>query len=443
VRRLYTLLLYLALPFAALLTWARARRSRAPTSGPPPGSGPPPPGSLWRERLGFGVPRAGGGIWVHAVSVGEMQAAAILVAALRARAQAPELTVSCATPTGHARAQALMPDVPVRYAPYDLPGSLRRCFSQLRPRLLILIETELWPNLLHEAHRAGVPTLIASARVSARTARLYRRLPGLLRSPLQANVWVGAQSAADAQRFAEIGVAAARLSVIGNIKFDRTLPDGLVARGAALRAQYAAERPVWVAGSTHPGEEQIVLEAHRQLCRTLPRALLVLAPRHPQRFEAAAAAVQAAGLRCLRRSHARAHAPTASGNPERGEPEAGFEVLLLDTLGELMEFYAAGDVAFVGGSLVPVGGHNLLEPAALALPVLSGPHQFNSPDVARILCEHGALTVVEEAQGLAVALARALGDTEARARQGERARAAIEANRGALARLLGLVDQLL
>jgi len=415
VRRLYTLLLYLALPWVAL-----QMRWRAGGMSP----------SGWRERLGYGQAHAGGGIWLHAVSVGEVQAAAVLVAALRARARVPQLTLTCTTATGRACAQALMPDVPVRYAPYDLPGSLRRCLSQLRPRLLILIETELWPNLLHEAHRAGVPILIASARVSARSARFYQRFPGLLRAALQANVWVGAQTEADARRFAALGVTAAHVSVSGNIKFDRALPASLVARGAALRARYAAGRPVWVAGSTHAGEEPILLEAHRQLRRTLPQALLVLAPRHPQRFDEAAAAVQAAGLHCLRRSRAI-------------QGDDGYEVLLLDTLGELVEFYAAADVAFVGGSLVPIGGHNLLEPAALGLPVLSGPQQFNSPDVARILTAHGALATVEGAPALAAALAHLLGDADARAAQGERARAAIRANRGALARVVGVVDQLL
>lgn len=415
MRQLYTLLLYLALPFAALRLPRRA----------------------WLERLGFGAQRTGGGVWIHAVSVGEMQAAAILVAALRTRADAPELTLTCATPTGRARAQALMPDVPVRYAPYDLPGSLRRCLSRLRPRLLILIETELWPNLLHQARRADVPTLIASARVSERSARFYRRFPSLLRPALQANVWVGAQTAGDARRFGDLGVAAERLSVVGNVKFDRVLPDELMPRGAALRARLGAGRPVWVAGSTHPGEEQIVLEAHRQLRQTLPQSLLVLAPRHPQRFDEAAAGVQAAGLRCLRRSHALPQAHAAQGEAE------GYEVLLLDTLGELMEFYAAGDAAFVGGSLVPVGGHNLLEPAALGLPVLSGPQQFNSPDVARILTEHAALTTVEDAASLSAALAHLLSDPDARSEQGARAQAAIAASRGALARVLDLVDQLL
>lgn len=415
MRRLYTLLLYLALPIASLIVGVRGLRARDYWRG-------------WRQRFGFGPRRAGGGIWLHAVSVGEVQAAAVLIEALRERAPGIEITLSCATPTARARGQALLPGVDVRYAPYDLPGSVRRCLAGLRPRMLIVLETELWPNLLHEAQAAGVPILIASARVSARSARIYQRLPGLLQATLAAGVWVAAQSDADAQRFAALGVPAARLAVAGNIKFDRRLASGLVQRGARLRARYAAGRPVWVAGSTHAGEEQIVLEAHRRLCQQQAAALLILAPRYPQRFEAAAASVAAQGFSCIRRSIEAA--------------DGAYQVLLLDTLGELAEFYAAADVAFVGGSLVAVGGHNLLEPAALGVPVLSGPEQFNSPELARLLSQQGALTIVHDAVQLAAALARLLADPQARATQGAAGRAVIAANAGALDRVLALIDGL-
>lgn len=416
MRRLYTLLLYVALPLISLVVLARGLREREYWRG-------------WSARFGFGAPRPGRGIWVHAVSVGEVQAAAVLIAALHERAPALDVVLSCATPTGRARARALLPGVDVRYAPYDLPGSVRRCLQRLRPRLLILIETELWPNLLREAQRAGTPTLIASARISARSAGIYRRLPGLLRAALAANVWVAAQSRADALRFLALGVPPQRVSVAGNIKFDRAVPAELMRRGAELRARYAAGRPVWVAGSTHAGEERIVLEAHRQLRAREPHALLILAPRHPQRFDAAAAAAAAHGLHAVRRT---------------GEPPAGdYAVLLLDTLGELAEFYAAADIAFVGGSLVRVGGHNLLEPAAIGLPVLSGPQQYNSPDVARSLVEQGALTIVHDAAELAAALQKLLADAPARARQGAAGRSVIEANRGARERLVQLIDTLL
>jgi 3-deoxy-D-manno-octulosonic-acid transferase len=415
VRCLYTLLLYLALPFASLIVAARGLSQR----------------EYWRggwARFGFGPARAGGGIWVHAASVGEVQAAAVLIEALRARAPALEITLSCATPTGRARGRALLPGLDVRYGPYDLPGSVRRCLKRLRPRMLIVLETELWPNLLHAMQAAGVPTLIASARVSERSARCYQRLPGLLRASLAAGVWVGAQSEADAQRFTALGVPAHRVTVVGNIKFDRTLPPGVLARGEQLRARYAAGRAVWVAGSTHAGEEPIVLEAHRLLCQVQPRALLILAPRHPQRFDAAAAAAATQGFGVSRRTS------ESSGDD--------YQVLLLDTLGELAEFYAAADVAFVGGSLVAIGGHNLLEPAALGLPVLTGPQQFNSAEVARALRAQGALIIVHDAEQLAAALTRLLADPQARAAQGAAGCAAIAANRGALERLLGLIERL-
>jgi len=426
VRRLYTLLLYLALPFASLGVLGRGLRTRAYWIG-------------GLARFGFGPARSGNGVWVHAVSVGEVQVAAILIAALRERDHSLEVTLTCATPTGRARAQALLPDIEVRYAPYDLPGSLRRCLSRLRPRLLIIIEAELWPNMLHEVSRAAVPILIASARISARSAGIYQRLPGLMRAALAGNVWVGAQTAADLERFAALGVNPQRLLLVGNVKFDRTLPDDIYERGVLLRACYASGRAVWVAGSTHPDEEPIVLEAHRLLRVSDPRALLILAPRHPTRFAAAAAAIDAHGFRYVRRS--------SVGSDSNLRSDLGLDgnhdVLLLDTLGELLEFYAAADVAFVGGSLVPVGGHNLLEPAALGLPVIAGPEQFNSPDIARTLSQQGALITVRDAAGLAEALAALLGDGDRRARKGDAARLAIDAHRGALGKLLRLIDTLM
>jgi 3-deoxy-D-manno-octulosonic-acid transferase len=415
VRWLYTLLLYLALPAVSLLVAVRGLREREYWRG-------------WGERFGYGARAPGGGIWVHAVSVGEVRAAVVLIEALRARRPQDAITLSCATPTARSLGRALLPQIAVRYAPYDLPGSVRRCLIGLRPRLLIVLEAELWPNLLHQACGAGVPVLFASARVSERSARLYGRLPGLLRAPLGRCTWVGAQSAADAQRFEALGVPPERLTVVGNIKFDRQLPAQALERGAQLRARYAAGRPVWIAGSTHAGEECIVLAAQRRLCTERPSTLLVMAPRHAPRFDEAAAGVRSAGLTCQRRSS--------------GPPPAEFQVLLLDTLGELTDFYAAADVAFVGGSLVPVGGHNLLEPAALGLPVLTGPAQFNAPELARVLREHGALTIVRDEQQLSAALSALLAEPERRAAQGAAGRAAIEANRGALARLMGLIERI-
>jgi 3-deoxy-D-manno-octulosonic-acid transferase len=415
VRRLYTLLLYLALPFASLIVLARGLREREYWRG-------------WRERFGIGVAGAGGGIWVHAVSVGEVQVAALLVRALRERAPRLEVTLTCATPTGRGLARSLLPDIAVSYAPYDLPGSVQRYLARVRPRLLVLIESELWPNLLHELQRAATPTLIASARISARSSERYRRLPGLLRAALQGGVWVAAQSEADAQRFIALGVPAGRVSVVGNLKFDRGPSADTAARGAALRSQYGQGRALWVAGSVHPGVElESVLAAHRRVLERLD-ALLVLAPRHPPRFEEMAELIVSQGWRLLRRSS--------------GMQDAQAQVLLLDSLGELQDFYAAAEVAFVGGSLVPIGGHNVLEPAAVGVPVLSGPQLFNSPEVARVLRVQGALTVVADAEALGCELQRLLAEPDTRARQGAAGRATIEANRGALGRVIALIDRL-
>lgn len=428
MRRLYTLLWYVLLPFVALAGLRRARREQAAGIA----GGALPPALVWRERLARTAGPAGrsdqDSVWVHAASVGEVQLAAVLIGALLAQSPQRSIALSAQTATGRARARELLPDLSLRYAPYDLPAAVRRCFAQLQPSALVLMESELWPNLLAEAARQRVPVLVASARLSKGSLRAYRLLRGLLRPAIEGNVWVAAQSAADAERFAALGVPSERLSVVGNLKFDRPAPLDAHVHGAALRARLGA-RPVWVAGSTHPVEQSIVLEAHRRLCAQYPDALLVLAPRHPPRFDETARQLQADTWRYRRRSREQPGAALA----------ADCQVLLLDTLGELVDFYAAADVAFVGGSLVPVGGHNLLEPAALALPLLAGPHQHNSPQVARVLSDAGALSIVANAQQLAARLHDLFASPVRRQEQGGRARATLEQHRGALQRLLALI----
>jgi 3-deoxy-D-manno-octulosonic-acid transferase len=428
VRRLYTLLWCVLLPFVALAGLRRSRREQAAGIA----AGALRPGLFWRERLARDARPASLSVhdtlWVHAASVGEVQLAAVLIGAVLTQSPQRPVALSCQTGTERARARELLPDLPLRYAPYDLPAAVRRCFALLHPSALVLMETELWPNLLAEAQRRRVPVLIASARLSARSLRRYRLLRGLLQPAIEENVWVAAQSAVDAERFAALGVPAERLSVTGNLKFDRPAPLNARARGAARRAQLGA-RPVWVAGSTHPAEQSVVLEAHRRVCVRYPDALLVLAPRHPPRFEEAARQLQGGAWRYRRRSR----------EPVEASTPADCQVLLLDTLGELMDFYAASDVAFVGGSLVPVGGHNLLEPAALALPLLAGPYQANSPQVARVLEEVGALSIVGDAGQLTARLQALFASPILRREQGERALAALEQHRGALQRLVALI----
>jgi 3-deoxy-D-manno-octulosonic-acid transferase len=421
VRCLYRLAVYLAAPAISVMLLWRGLRDR----------------SYWRnfsERFGFGARLAPHGVWLHAVSVGEVQACAPLVSALYQRHPGVPLTVTTFTPTGAARARALFGHIAqVRYLPYDLPGAVRRFFARVEPRLAVIFETELWPNLYRECTRRRIPLVLASARVSPRSASRYMRLGTLFRETLAQAAVVAAQGAGDAERFRALGADPASTHVTGNIKFDFELPPDIAARGARLREQYARNRPLWVAGSTHGGiEEQAILGAHRSVCVTHQTALLVLAPRHPPRFADVAQALRQAGVRYTRRSQG-----------SQGPADAQCEVLLLDSLGELLDFYAAADVAFVGGSLVPVGGHNLLEPAALGVPILTGPNNFNSEEIARLLIARGAAEVVRDGAELAARLRTLLEDPQARARMGAQGRASVDGNRGALVKLLALIEPLL
>ncbi|MFO1394529.1 MAG: lipid IV(A) 3-deoxy-D-manno-octulosonic acid transferase [Steroidobacteraceae bacterium] len=419
LRALYGLLALLALPFIAAVDGLHALRD------------PSQRGRL-RERLGR--PAAAlptGALWVHAVSVGEVQAAAALVRELRRRAPDHPVFVTTVTATGAARARALFgDDVAHAYLPYDISGPVRRFLDHARPVVAVMMETEVWPVLYRELARREVPLVIASARLSERSMRRYRRVASLIRDALAANVTVCAQTEADAARFRELGAMPARVQVTGNVKFDQSVPDAVIRQGRAWRARHAAGRPVWVAGSTHPGEEVAAFDAHVLVRSRHPDALLVIAPRHPQRFEA---------VRLLLAERAANSAVRSRG----GEPGPDDPVYLADTLGELQAFYAAADVAFVGGSLVPVGGHSLLEPASLGVPVVSGPHVHNAPDVAAMLESTGALEIVRDDAGLGAAVLRAFDDPENARARGGRGREAMAANRGAVDRVAAVVLPLL
>jgi len=431
MRLLYVLLAYLLAPvFCAVLLW-RGFRERGYWSH-------------FSERFGFGNVSSERSIWVHAVSMGEVQAAAALIRSLREKYPEIPIVVTTVTATGRERVQALFGEkVQVRYLPLDLPGTVQRFFERVKPRIAIIFETELWPNLYHECGRRRVPLILASARISPRSVSRYRRMAGLFKETLAQGIIIAAQGEGDAERFRSIGANPKQTHVTGNIKFDLTLPPDVAAQGLALRERYVPTRPspacgggpgrrhpVWIAGSTHAGEEQVILDAHRRVRQTHPDALLILVPRHPNRFTEVADWLTREGANYVRRSQ------EASSN-------AVTEILLVDTLGELLLFYAASDVAFVGGSLVPIGGHNLLEPAALGLPVLTGPHNFNGADVAKLLIERGAAAVVHDANELSEKVSALLADSGARARIGTLGRASIEGSRGALGNLLSLIEPLL
>ena len=418
MRLIYNLLIYLAAPVAFLMQLWRGLRD-------------PSYRERLGERFGFGSVLPGETIWIHAVSVGEVQATEPLIKQLLARHPRYPLLLTTVTPTGAARARQLFGEtVQLRYVPFDLPGSVRRFFDRVHPRLAMILETELWPNLYAECGRRGVPLVLASARISPRSVGRYRRLVPLFRQALSHGIVIAAQSETDAARFRSIGASPQRTHVTGNIKFDFQPPPGIAERGARWREMNAPDRPIWVAGSTHEGEEDMILEAHRIVLRRFPDALLLLVPRHPQRFDA---------VRDLLTRRGEAFTNRSSGT---AIPRAT-SVMLGDTMGELMMFYAAADVAFVAGSLVPIGGHNLLEPVSLGRPVLTGPHNFNSEAAAQLLLEAGAARVVANTGQLGAAVSDLLGDRGLRTSMGATGRAVLDANRGALDRLLKLVDPLL
>jgi 3-deoxy-D-manno-octulosonic-acid transferase len=430
MRLLYLLAVYLAAPLISVMLAARGLRDR----------------SYWRnfgERFGLGEPLAQPTLWVHAVSVGEVQAAAALVIALRDRYPEVPVLVTTFTPTGAARARALFRGAAeVRFLPFDLPGSVGRFLDRARPRLAVIMETELWPNLYRQCRLRRIPLVIASARLSRRSTERYRRLGALFKETVSGAIVVAAQGEGDAERFRALGAATERTHVTGNLKFDLTLPPDIAERGRALREQYAPSRAVWVAGSTHGGvEEEALLAAQQRLGAAHSAALLVLAPRHPNRFDEVAAWLERQGIAFARRSQS--SAPAAAGQSPGQNPGQSCSVLLLDTLGELLYFYAAADVAFVGGSLAPIGGHNLLEPAALGLPILTGPNNSNAEDVARLLLDCGAAKIIRNGSELGAAVAELLSNQALRLEMGERGRTAVERNRGALEKLMKLIATLM
>jgi 3-deoxy-D-manno-octulosonic-acid transferase len=383
------------------------------------------------ERFGFGLPRQRrSSIWVHAVSVGEVQAAAPLVRALLKRHPGVPLVMTTMTPTGSERVRLLFGNAVVHsYVPYDLAAPVRWFFDRTRPSLAIIMETELWPNLYHECGQRRVPLVLASARISARSLGRYRRLISLFRDTLANGIVIAAQTPADAERFRSLGANPAQTHVTGNIKFDFELPSDVLHAGRALRKLQAADRPVWVAASTHEGEEAVLLAAHVLVRQQHPQAMLFLVPRHPERFADVAALIDSFGLAHVTRSSAAVADQRAT-------------VFLGDTMGELMTFYAAADVAFVGGSLSAIGGHNLLEPAALGIPVITGPHNENAADIFALLVACGAASVASDAANVAAEVCRLFSDPEERRRRGAAGQAAITDNNGALERLLRLVDPL-
>jgi 3-deoxy-D-manno-octulosonic-acid transferase len=371
-------------------------------------------------------------IWIHAVSVGEVLAARPLLPALRERFPGHRLFVSTTTVTGNAVARKSLRGVDgLFYAPFDFPHPVRRALEVLNPSLLLLVETELWPNLIHEAHRRGARVALVNGRISPRSFPRYRRLRALLAATLAEVDLFLMQGEAHAERIRAMGAPADRVQVTGNLKFDAAPPGRLPERLVKLLQAEGAPGPLWVAGSTVGGEEELVLRAFHRVRAAVPGARLLVAPRHPERFDAVPPLVEAAGFRCLRRT---ALDPAAWRDGE---------VLLLDTLGELSQVYALASVVFVGGSLVPAGGHNILEPAVAGKAVVVGPHMENFQEIADQFRAEEAVVQVGSAEDLGGCVSSLLLDEGRRSTLGARARDLVGRNRGAVDRSAGALAALL
>ncbi len=388
----------------------------------------------FRERLGRlpGGIRAGeqGSIWIHAVSVGEVLAARTLVAPLKQRFPELEVFLSTTTLTGQAIARSSVCGVDgLFYAPFDFRFAVRAVLGILEPKLLVLVETELWPNLIHEARQRGARIAIVNGRISPRSFGRYRVIRGFLKPVLAEIDLFLMQADAHADRIRTLGAPPDRVRAFGNLKFDALeapQPSAALARVAAG----AAGRPLWVAGSTVEGEEPLVLAAFQHLRQRIPEAALLLAPRHPERFAAVTALVEGAGLPVVRRSAL----PDSGWN--------GRDVLVLDSIGELAQLYRFATVVFVGGSLVPAGGHNVLEPAVAGKPVVVGRHMEDFQEIADQFLAAGALLQVDSAEALAGETLALFEDEAKRVELGARARALTEKNRGALERTVNALAEL-
>lgn len=416
-RTLYTLLLYLSLPVIAVRLWLRSRKA-------------PAYAKRIGERFAVTLPDLKpGGIWLHAVSVGESIAAAPVVKALQQQYPDLPITVTCMTPTGSERIQSLFGDsVQHCYLPYDLPLASKRFLQRLQPRLAIVMETELWPNHINQCARLKIPVVLANGRLSERSARGYARFAKLVAPMLKQISALAVQSDIEAQRFIELGARAQTVKVTGSIKYDQQVAAGLPQQAQALREQWQArQRPIWIAASTHVGEDALILAAHQQLLGLFPNALLILVPRHPERFESVYTLCIEQGMRVQRRS-------------TKALVTAQHQVLLGDTMGELMFLYALADVALVGGSLIKHGGHNMLEPIALAKPTLTGPHYFNFLEIAEQLLAAGGLQTVADRSELAQAVARLWTSAAHAQSMCCAAQQVLQRNQGALQRLLQIIQ---
>ena len=421
LRFLYSLLLIFSVPLILLRLYWRGYRV---------------PGYWQRisERFGRYTPSsefdlAKTTIWIHAVSVGETIAAEPLVKALSQTYPAAQILLTYMTPTGADRVDALFGDTIFHgYLPYDLPAAVNRFLTRIKPNLLIIMETELWPNLIHQCKKQGVKAILANARLSEKSVAGYARFSGLTKPMLQSINAIAAQSTQDANRFLALGAPADKIFVTGSLKFNVEQDSKTQANDSFFNFMKNSDRTVLIAASTREGEEVKVISAYKEVQRTIPNTLLLLVPRHPERFAEVGKLCEKNELTTICRSSQR----TA---------DASTQVILGDSMGEMFDYYSVADIAFVGGSLVDTGCQNVLEPAALALPVVVGPSQFNFEQICKQLESAGGLKTVANEQELATFLVELIEDEFKRNQMGLAARSVIDANQQALPALLSVIEK--
>jgi 3-deoxy-D-manno-octulosonic-acid transferase len=417
-RSFYTLIYSLLLPVFVARLWWRGRVN---------------PGYRHRisERFGY-IPHhpQKGGLWIHAVSVGETLAAAPFVKRYMAEHPGTPIIITSTTPTGSEQVKRLFGErVFHMYLPYDLPIFIHRFIKAIRPGALMIMETELWPNLLAGCEQHQVPVVLANARLSENSARGYGKFSALTRPMLHRLSLVAAQNHDDGQRFLKLGLPTDRLHVIGSVKFDITIPADCAPKGAQLRAEWGADRPVLALASSHPEEDEQVLDIYRALEKEVPGLLLLLIPRHPERFEAVTNAARSRQLSVHRRSN--------------GRVNTQIQVYVADTMGEMLPLLASADLVIMGGSLIEHGGHNPIEPAALGKATLIGPYYANFAAIVDTLKDDGALEVMTDLSQMKDVVVRHLHDKERRVDMGRKAQAAVDENRGAVAQLVQLTSELM
>lgn len=417
---IYTLLLYLIQPFVWLKLLWRSRKAPAYRQ-------------RWLERYGFCKNKVKpNGILVHAVSVGETIAAIPLIKALQQKYPQLPITVTTMTPTGSERVKSLLKDsVSHVYLPYDLPGAIKRFLKTTKPKIVIIMETELWPNLISQCYKQKIPLIIANARLSERSAARYGKLGKAVKQLFSKISMVAAQNQQDGERFVSLGLPADHLAITGSIKFDINLSNEQRQKINQLKQQWQLNRPVLIAASTHSGEDEIILTAFKKLLLKHANLLLILVPRHPERFKTVEKLISDSGFNYLKRS-------------TNQIPTEQTQIVLGDTMGELLELYAMADIAFVGGSLVKQGGHNPLEPALHHIAIITGEYFFNFQVICEQLIEaQGMIVCTNSADDLYSSIDCLLNDNSSRNQLGENAYLVLKQNQGALSRLLTVINHYL